>query len=1049
GNVTSWEYYRANLDTTAYVAVWRPMTSTKFMLVKKTILPATPGGRVGVLFITLPQDQKIPVKVGDFIGVHYSRYSTNAAIPNSRGGDGDVSDSELFRTINVARYDEDLQEGNVFDFANANVVKSTYAIIANVEVHGTKPPTTVQITTPTTPSLTMRPGECPPTVGRVPTDLPRRGGNWAHLMIDNEFLCSGTVIAWEYYRDNMDTVAYVATWRPTAEPWKFKLITKTPLSVRFGYFGVTKVDVNIPVQGGDFIGIHYSYFTGTPCIPNSRGNDSVVPDNELYTTINVPRFNEDFVEGNIADFTGVQPIKSTYALRAIFNATGRIISTRNTQPATSTPGPIVVQECKYSEAGREYMGKKATTRSGRTCQMWVSQFPHEHNHWNESRFPDARLEDTMNYCRNPTYNPGGVWCFTTDTEIRWEYCDVAYCDCKATKAGMEYNGKVHTTREGYACQRWDSQVPNKHPDYDPQYFPDGSVKEAGNKCRNPTNFNENPWCHTTNASLIWQYCDIPVCECSLSPFAHMYLGKTAKTISGRTCQRWDSQSPHPHDKYDPALFPESTIEEASNYCRNPTNNPGGAWCYTTDVDVEWEYCDIPLCGRYQKTVPPTPKPSLAPGTCPDMIGRHATDLPRSGGTYAHLMIDNSFPCDGSVSGFFYFKSSLEAVTYVGIWRPVNGKPNMYQLIYKQRFPSMLLGQIGVHYIPLATDESIEVKIGDFLGVHFPQQQVYPGIPNSRGNDSVVPDDELFTTINIARYDEDFIVGNTIDFTGAKRIKSTFALNAVFTGIPPQVTTGITPTQRATKSPPPICPKNGLIGGPAENLPEDCSTYMHLMLNDSFPCDGYITGFEYFRTIPNIPVYVGIWRNTRTLNIFKLIKQVKLQDSDINSKVTTTLKNKISVQKHDFIGLYYDKDASDASIPCSGERSILYRTLTMISYAEDVKEGGTLDAVRSISSLKTFAISAKFQGKKPSLSAGGIVGIVFACLFVVLLLAGITIYVMRSRGISLKKQYGTLNEKNVNYTHDLQRFDNPTYGSSGNTGNEYVEEVQHKTKTSNA
>ena len=32
-----------------------------------------------------------------------------------------------------------------------------------------------------------------------------------------------------------------------------------------------------------------------------------------------------------------------------------------------------------------------------------------------------------------------------------------------------------------------------------------------------------------------------------------------------------------------------------NYCRNPDSVSGGPWCYTTDPNTRWEYCDIPKC----------------------------------------------------------------------------------------------------------------------------------------------------------------------------------------------------------------------------------------------------------------------------------------------------------------------------------------------------------------------------------------------------------------------------------------------------------------------
>ena len=34
--------------------------------------------------------------------------------------------------------------------------------------------------------------------------------------------------------------------------------------------------------------------------------------------------------------------------------------------------------------------------------------------------------------------------------------------------------------------------------------------------------------------------------------------------------------------------------------RNPDNEPGGPWCYTTDPDKRWEYCGVPTCPQPEK-----------------------------------------------------------------------------------------------------------------------------------------------------------------------------------------------------------------------------------------------------------------------------------------------------------------------------------------------------------------------------------------------------------------------------------------------------------------
>jgi len=57
------------------------------------------------------------------------------------------------------------------------------------------------------------------------------------------------------------------------------------------------------------------------------------------------------------------------------------------------------------------------------------------------------------------------------------------------------------------------------------------------------------------------------------------------SLSGRSCQRWDSQSPHMH--------PYSNLSAYENYCMNP-NEDAAPWCYTTDTHRRTEYCLRPL-----------------------------------------------------------------------------------------------------------------------------------------------------------------------------------------------------------------------------------------------------------------------------------------------------------------------------------------------------------------------------------------------------------------------------------------------------------------------
>ena len=44
-------------------------------------------------------------------------------------------------------------------------------------------------------------------------------------------------------------------------------------------------------------------------------------------------------------------------------------------------------------------------------------------------------------------------------------------------------------------------------------------------------------------------------------------------------------------------FPDESVLDAVNYCRNPDPmlRTEGPWCFTTDADLVWDYCNVPIC----------------------------------------------------------------------------------------------------------------------------------------------------------------------------------------------------------------------------------------------------------------------------------------------------------------------------------------------------------------------------------------------------------------------------------------------------------------------
>ena len=67
-----------------------------------------------------------------------------------------------------------------------------------------------------------------------------------------------------------------------------------------------------------------------------------------------------------------------------------------------------------------YDGTISETKSGLECQKWTDQAPHEHSNTPED-VTDAGIGE-HNYCRNPDDSDEGAWCYTNDSETRWEYC---------------------------------------------------------------------------------------------------------------------------------------------------------------------------------------------------------------------------------------------------------------------------------------------------------------------------------------------------------------------------------------------------------------------------------------------------------------------------------------------------------------------------------------------------------------------------------------------------------------------------------------------------
>jgi hypothetical protein len=98
-----------------------------------------------------------------------------------------------------------------------------------------------------------------------------------------------------------------------------------------------------------------------------------------------------------------------------------------------------------------------------------------------------------------------------------------------------------------------------------------------------------------------------------------YRGSISTTVSGLGCQYWDTQDPHVHD-YSPESYPNAGLD-GNNHCRSP-GGIDAPWCFTTDPNVEWDYCRVPSCMTVEVPAPTynptfaekTPSPTKEPST---------------------------------------------------------------------------------------------------------------------------------------------------------------------------------------------------------------------------------------------------------------------------------------------------------------------------------------------------------------------------------------------------------------------------------------------------
>ncbi|CAG0905074.1 unnamed protein product, partial [Darwinula stevensoni] len=234
------------------------------------------------------------------------------------------------------------------------------------------------------------------------------------------------------------------------------------------------------------------------------------------------------------------------------------------------------QECKVTQQGGEYTGKKNVTHSGFPCLPWGNLQPIRDLKDPSVRFPDFdSLDEGFNFCRNPN-GDAAPWCFYMEgVSLAWEYCDVRFCEgqgrsgkregekavypeCRLSEKGKEYVGTKNETETGEPCLHWATE-------------PYGTPWDFFSCIRNA--------------------------DCRR---------RGRNTWGRRTRPRRESRRKASEPYGTPWDFFNRGVEYAlhflnldptvnKSYCRNPGLYRERPWCFVSDPNIQWKYCDIPLC----------------------------------------------------------------------------------------------------------------------------------------------------------------------------------------------------------------------------------------------------------------------------------------------------------------------------------------------------------------------------------------------------------------------------------------------------------------------
>lgn len=156
-----------------------------------------------------------------------------------------------------------------------------------------------------------------------------------------------------------------------------------------------------------------------------------------------------------------------------------------------------------------------------------------------------------------------------------------------------------------------------------------------------------------------------------------------------------------------------------------------------------------------------------------------------------------------------------------------------------------------------------------------------------------------------------------------------------------------------------CPD--FVGREPSSLPRSGDNRANLLVNNIFPCRGFVVGWRYYRVIPRYAGFVGVFRQISDYQ-FVLVGKTELRLDTVGNH-TVYADPPFLVEKDDFIGIFYDRSAEEGVVGSATAADVssaeLYENIIVNVYNDGIVQGETIDIqpLPYQETRSTFAIQA--------------------------------------------------------------------------------------------